>query len=38
MKACADLTLQMLDRLSAIPAGPARPDAPRPDAPKPDAR
>ena len=35
MKACADLTLQMLDRLAALP----KPEAPRPDAPpRPDAR
>jgi hypothetical protein len=31
MKACADLTLQMLDRLAALPGQP-KPDAPRPDA------
>jgi hypothetical protein len=32
MKACADLALQMLDRLAALPDQP-KPDAPRPDAP-----
>lgn len=36
MKACADLTLQMLDRLAALP-NPPKADTPRPDAPRPDA-
>ncbi|MCJ2036048.1 hypothetical protein [Methylobacterium sp. J-068] len=37
MKACADLTLQLLDRLAAMPA-PVGPVGPKPDAPKPEAR
>jgi hypothetical protein len=39
MKACADLTLQMLDRLAALPQPDAsKTDGSRPEAAKPDAR